>query len=314
MTMKEAKITEIESYAVQQNLQSLRNRVNELGVSEPLVQSLGRTRIVVDLPGVQDSADAKRILNKFANLDFRLVAKSDARPSETESYPYEGGRTIVVERRNIVTGDRVTNAVQDYDPQDNLPQVSITLDGAGGDRMHDATKDNVGNQMAILYKELKPRTRTVLVDGKEVVENYSVEEKKLISVATIRSALGYRFRITGVGLGEARDLALLLRSGALAAPMYIVEERTVGASLGEDNIRAGLHAAVGGYILVLLCMVIYYKGFGMIANIALAVNVILLVALMSVLGATLTMPGIAGIVLTMGMAVDANVLDFLAGA
>ena len=162
MTMKEAKITEIESYAVQQNLQSLRNRVNELGVSEPLVQSLGRTRIVVDLPGVQDSADAKRILNKFANLDFRLVAKPDARPSETESYPYEGGRTIVVERRNIVTGDRVTNAVQDYDPQDNLPQVSITLDGAGGDRMHDATKDNVGNQMAILYKELKPRTRTVL--------------------------------------------------------------------------------------------------------------------------------------------------------
>jgi preprotein translocase subunit SecD len=310
MTMKEAKINEIESYAVQQNLQSLRNRVNELGVSEPLVQSLGKTRIVVDLPGVQDSADAKRILNKFANLDFRLVAKPDARPSETESYPYEGGRTIVVERRNIVTGDRVTNAVQDYDPQDNLPQVSITLDGAGGDRMHDATKDNVGNQMAILYKELKPRTRTVLVDGKEVVENYSVEEKKLISVATIRSALGYRFRITGVGLGEARDLALLLRSGALAAPMYIVEERTIGASLGEDNIRAGLRAAVGGYILVLLCMVIYYKGFGMIANIALAVNVILLVALMSVLGATLTMPGIAGIVLTMGMAVDANVLIF----
>ncbi len=141
------------------------------------MQSLGRTRIVVDLPGVQDSADAKRILNKFANLDFRLVAKSDARPSETESYAYEGGRTIVVERRNIVTGDRVTNAVQDYDPQDNLPQVSITLDGAGGDRMHDATKDNVGNQMAILYKELKPRTRTVLDDGKEVVENYSVEEK-----------------------------------------------------------------------------------------------------------------------------------------
>jgi preprotein translocase subunit SecD len=309
MTMKDTKISEIESYAVQQNLQSLRNRVNELGVSEPLVQSLGKTRIVVDLPGVQDSADAKRILNKFANLDFRLVAKPDARPSETESFPYEG-RTIVVERRNIVTGDRVTNAVQDYDPQDNLPQVSITLDGAGGDRMHDATKDNVGNQMAILYKELKPRSRTVVEDGKEVVQNYSVEEKRLISVATIRSALGYRFRITGVGLGEARDLALLLRAGALAAPMYIVEERTVGASLGEDNIRAGLNAALGGYVLVLLCMVIYYKWFGMIANVALAINVILLVALMSVLGATLTMPGIAGIVLTMGMAVDANVLIF----
>jgi preprotein translocase subunit SecD len=309
MTMKEAKIREIETYAISQNLQSLRNRVNELGVSEPLVQSLGKTRIVVDLPGVQDSADAKRILNKFANLEFRLVAKQDARPAETESYPYEG-RTIVVERRNIVTGDRVTNAVQDYDPQNNLPQVSITLDGAGGDRMHDSTKDNVGNQMAILYKELKPRSRTVIEDGKEVVQNFSVEEKRLINVATIRSALGYRFRITGVGLGEARDLALLLRAGALAAPMYIVEERTVGASLGEDNIRAGVHAAIGGYILVLLCMVIYYKAFGMIANIALAINVILLVALMSVLGATLTMPGIAGIVLTMGMAVDANVLIF----
>ena len=166
MTMKDTKINEIETYAVQQNLQSLRNRVNELGVSEPLVQSLGKTRIVVDLPGVQDSADAKRILNKFANLDFRLVAKPDARPSETESYPYEGTRTVVVERRNIVTGDRVTNAVQDYDPQDNLPQVSITLDGAGGDRMHDATKDNVGNQMAILYKELKPRSRSSWLTAK----------------------------------------------------------------------------------------------------------------------------------------------------
>jgi preprotein translocase subunit SecD len=310
MTMKEAKIKEIETYAISQNLQSLRNRVNELGVSEPLVQSLGRSRIVVDLPGVQDSAEAKRILNKFANLEFRLVAKQDARPSETESYSYEG-RNIVVERRNIVTGDRVTNATQDYDPQNNLPQVSITLDGTGGERMNDATKGNVGNQMAILYKELKPRSRTVVgEDGTETVENFSVEEKRLINVATIRSALGFRFRITGVGLGEARDLALLLKAGALAAPMYIVEERTVGASLGEDNIRAGLHAALGGYVLVLLCMVIYYKAFGMIANIALAVNVILLVALMSVLGATLTMPGIAGIVLTMGMAVDANVLIF----
>jgi preprotein translocase subunit SecD len=309
LTMKEAKIAEIESYAISQNLQSLRNRVNELGVSEPLVQSLGKTRIVVDLPGVQDSADAKRILNKFANLEFRLVAKQDARPSETESYPYEG-RSITIERRNIVTGDRVTNAVQDYDPQNNLPQVSITLDGVGGDRMHDSTKDNVGNQMAILYKELKPRTRTVVENGKQVEQNYSVEEKRLINVATIRSALGYRFRITGVGLGEARDLALLLRAGALAAPMYIVEERTVGASLGEDNIRAGLNAAIGGYVLVLLCMVIYYKAFGMIANIALAINVVLLTALMSILGATLTMPGIAGIVLTMGMAVDANVLIF----
>ncbi len=309
MTMKPAKVNEIESYAIQQNLQSLRNRVNELGVSEPLVQSLGKTRIVVDLPGVQDSADAKRILNKFANLEFRLVAKPDERPSETESYPYEG-RTVVVERQNIVTGDHVTNAVQDYDPQNNLPQVSITLDGVGGERMSDATKNNVGNQMAILYKELKPRTRTVVKDGKDVVEHYSVEEKRLINVATIQSALGYRFRITGVGLGEARDLALLLRAGALAAPMYIVEERTVGASLGEDNIRDGIRAAIGGYALVLITMVVLYKVFGLLANVALGINVVLLVGLMSVLGATLTMPGIAGIVLTMGMAVDANVLIF----
>ncbi len=309
LTLREEKVAEIEEYAISQNLTSLRNRVNELGVSEPLVQKLGGTRIVVDLPGVQDSADAKRILNKFANLEFRLVAPPDARGVETESYPYEG-RTVVLERRNIVTGDRVTNAIQDYDPENGLPQVSITLDGAGGDRMHDATKDNVGNQMAILFKELKPRSRIVERDGEQVVEHYSVEEKRLINVATIRSALGYRFRITGVGLGEARDLALLLRAGALAAPMYIVEERTVGASLGEENIEQGTNAALIGLALVVLFMVLYYKVFGVIANVALVLNLIMLVAVMSVLGATLTMPGIAGIVLTMGMAVDANVIIF----
>jgi preprotein translocase subunit SecD len=309
LTMRQAKVDEIQSYAITQNLQSLRNRVNELGVSEPLVQKLGSSRIVVDLPGVQDSADAKRILNKFANLDFRLVAKPNERPSETETYPYEG-RTVVVERRNIVTGDRVTGAQQDYDPENNMPQVSITLDGVGGDRMHDATKDNVGNQMAILFKELKPRSRLVMEDGKQVVQNYSVEEKRLINVATIRSALGYRFRITGVGLGEARDLALLLRAGALAAPMYIVEERTVGASLGEENIQEGTQAGVIGLLLVLVFMVVAYKFFGLLANVALVVNVVLLVAVMSVLGATLTMPGIAGIVLTMGMAVDSNIIIF----
>jgi preprotein translocase subunit SecD len=309
LTLRDQKVEEIESYAITQNLQSLRNRVNELGVSEPLVQRLGRSRIVVDLPGVQDSADAKRILNKFANLEFRLVAKPNARPSETETYPYEG-RDVVLERRNIVTGDRVTGAQQDYDPENNMPQVSINLDGAGGDRMHDATKDNVGNQMAILFKELKPRSRLVMRDGQQVVENYSVEEKRLINVATIRSALGYRFRITGVGLGEARDLALLLRAGALAAPMYIVEERTVGASLGEENIREGTAAGLIGLLLVVAFMVIIYKVFGILANVALVVNITLLVAVMSVLGATLTMPGIAGIVLTMGMAVDSNIIIF----
>jgi preprotein translocase subunit SecD len=309
LTLREEKIREIQDYAITQNLVSLRNRVNELGVSEPLVQTLGGTRIVVDLPGVQDSADAKRILNKFANLEFRLVAPPDTRTAETETYDYEG-RQVTLERRNIVTGDRVTNAKQDYDPENGLPQVSITLDGAGGDRMHDATKDNVGNQMAILFKELKPRSRLVEKDGKQVVENFSVEEKRLINVATIRSALGYRFRITGVGLGEARDLALLLRAGALAAPMYIVEERTIGASLGEENITQGTNAALIGLLLVALFMFVYYKLFGLIANLALIMNLIMLVAVMSVLGATLTMPGIAGIVLTMGMAVDANVIIF----
>jgi preprotein translocase subunit SecD len=309
LTLTEARVREIEQYAVSQNLQSLRNRVNELGVSEPLVQSLGRSRIVVDLPGVQDSADAKRILNKFANLDFRLVARPDARPSETETYPYEG-REVVLERRNIVTGDRVTNAIQEYDPDTGTPQVSINLDGVGGDRMHDATKDNVGNDMAILFKELRPRTRIVVEDGVEVVKNFSIEEKRLISVATIRSALGYRFRITGLELGEARDLALLLRAGALAAPMYIVEERTVGASLGAENIEQGMRSIAIGFALVLIFMVVYYKGFGLAANIALTMNLVLLVAVMSVLGATLSLPGIAGIVLTVGMAVDANVLIF----
>jgi preprotein translocase subunit SecD len=309
LTLTEARVREIEEYAVSQNLQSIRNRVNELGVSEPLVQSLGRSRIVVDLPGVQDSADAKRILNKFANLEFRLVARPDARPSETETYPYEG-REVVLERRDIVTGDRVTNAIQEYDPDTGTPQVSINLDGVGGDRMHDATKDNVGNDMAILFKELRPRTRIVVEDGVEVVKNFSIEEKRLISVATIRGALGYRFRITGLELGEARDLALLLRAGALAAPMYIVEERTVGASLGAENIDQGMRSIVIGFSLVLIFMVVYYKGFGLAANIALTMNLVLLVAVMSVLGATLSLPGIAGIVLTVGMAVDANVLIF----
>jgi preprotein translocase subunit SecD len=309
LTLTELRVREIEDYAVSQNLQSLRNRVNELGVSEPLVQSLGRSRIVVDLPGVQDSADAKRILNKFANLEFRLVARPDARPSETETYPYEG-REVVLERRNIVTGDRVTNATQEYDPDTGTPQVSINLDGVGGDRMHDATRDNVGNDMAILFKELRPRTRTVIEDGVEVVKHFSIEEKRLINVATIRSALGYRFRITGLGLGEARDLALLLRAGALAAPMYIVEERTVGASLGAENIEQGMRSIVIGFGLVLVFMVVYYKGFGLAANVALTMNLVLLIAVMSVLGATLTLPGIAGIVLTVGMAVDANVLIF----
>ena len=307
--MLDEHLRQMEDAAISQNLQSLRNRVNELGVSEPLVQRLGRERIVLDLPGIQDSAEAKRIINKFANLEFRLVAMPGDRSSLTEAYDYEGGPVTLL-RKNIVTGDQVTSAKQDYDPETAQPQVSIGLDSDGGRRMNEDTRDNVGRSMAIIFIEQKPRMRTVVVDGEEVVERYSEEERRVISVATIQSALGYNFRITGLELGEARDLALLLRAGALAAPMYIVEERTVGASLGEDNIERGRLSVIVGFILVLLFMLLHYRGFGLAANLALTANLMLLMAVMSVLGATLTLPGIAGIVLTVGMAVDANVLIF----
>lgn len=309
LAITEARVTELEDFAISQNLTSLRNRVNELGVSEPLVQRLGRARIVLDLPGIQDSARAKEIINKFANLEFRLVSRGNARPADTETYQYEGV-PVVLERSNIVTGNQVTNAVQDFDPETGQPQVSITLDNEGGRRMNDVTQVNVGNRMAIIFKELKVRSRTVTEDGETRVVPFTVEEKRVINVATIQSALGFRFRITGLELREARDLALLLRAGALAAPMYIAEERTVGASLGEENISQGRNAVVIGFVLVLAFMLVYYRWFGLAANVALTANLVLIVAIMSVLGATLTLPGIAGIVLTVGMAVDANVLIF----
>ena len=309
LTVTEEKIRELEDLAITQNLQSLRNRVNELGVSEPLVQRLGRSRIVLDLPGIQDSARAKEIINKFANLEFRLVANPNARSSQTERFEYEGA-PVTLESVNIVTGDQVTNALQEFDPETAQPQVSITLDNDGGRAMNEVTKDNVGNSMAILFKELQVRTRTVEQDGETITVPYTVEHKRVINVATIQSALGFRFRITGLSLSEARDLALLLRAGALAAPMYIVEERTVGASLGDENIAAGQQSMLIGVGIVMIFMLVYYRMFGLAANIALTANVMLLVAVMSVLGATLTLPGIAGIVLTVGMAVDATVLIF----
>jgi preprotein translocase subunit SecD len=309
LTLEEDRLREIEEYAIEQNLVSLRNRVNEVGVAEPLVQRAGRTRIAVDLPGVQDSADAKRILDRFATLEFRLVASRDAPAVETERFTYEG-REVVLERGNIVTGDQVINARQDYDPETQMPQVSITLDGRGGEDMHRVTRHNVGNQMAIIFTERIPQTRERIVDGETVIEHDFLVEQRLISVAVIRSPFGHRFRITGLGVAEARDLALQLRAGALAAPMYIVEERTVGASLGDENIRQGRNAMILGYALVILFMLGYYKMFGLAANLALTVNVVLIIALLSLLGATLTLPGIAGLVLTVGMAVDANVLIF----
>ncbi|MCY3820648.1 MAG: protein translocase subunit SecD [Gammaproteobacteria bacterium] len=297
-----AYIDEIENYAITQNIVSLRNRVNELGVSEPLVTRLGRSRIEVNLPGVQDSSEAKRILDKFANLEIHLAAFPDDRPTEVEEMPYEG-RIERIQKEIVVTGDRVTNAMQDFDPETQLPQVSITLDSIGGDRMHDATRDNIGHPMAIVFIEQKPIKQE---DGSVVLRG----ERRLISVATIQAALGYRFRITGLSMREAQDLALLLRAGALAAPMRIVEERTVGASLGEQNIERGMYSVVAGFLLVLIFMPLYYKVFGLVADLALTLNLVILVAVMSLLGATLTLPGIAGIVLTVGMAVDANVLIF----
>ena len=308
-TLTQEKIRALEDRAISQNLTSLRNRVNELGVSEPQVQRLGRERIVVDLPGIQDNARAKEILNKFANLEFRLEALPNARRSQIETYPYNG-RDQEIMRRNIVTGNNVQDAKQSYDPETGQPQVNIELDNDGGRRMNGVTKDNVGRAMAILFIEQRPGVRKTEVDGEVVETFYTEEDRRLISVATIQSALGFSFRITGLGLREAQDLALLLRAGALAAPMYIVEERTVGAQLGDENIQRGWQSVGIGFVLVLIFMVFYYRFFGLAANIALTTNLVLLVAIMSVLGATLTLPGIAGIVLTVGMAVDANVLIF----
>ena len=308
--LTQERIQALEDRAIAQNLVSLRNRVNELGVSEPQVQRLGRSRIVVDLPGIQDSARAKEILNKFANLEFRLEALPNTPRFQRETHPYEG-RDVDILRRNIVTGNNVQDAQQGYDPETSQPQVSIELDSDGGNRMHDATKDNIGRNMAILFIEQKPVLRQVVQDDGQTVDVFESEEtRRLISVANVKAALGFQFRITGLSLREAQDLALLLRAGALAAPMYIVEERTVGASLGEDNIRRGWQSVAIGFALVLVFMLVYYRLFGLAANVALTTNLMLMVAIMSVLGATLTMPGIAGIVLTVGMAVDANVLIF----
>ncbi|WP_040261918.1 protein translocase subunit SecD [Pseudomonas massiliensis] len=316
LALTQAKVSEIRDYAIKQNLTTVRNRVNELGVAEPLVQRQGANRIVVELPGVQDTAEAKRILGKTANLEFRLAAGPDDTRATTEQFEFrEGNRPpAAVERGLIITGDQVTDAQASYD-EHGQPQVNIRLDGHGGDLMSRATRTNVGRGMAVIFIEQKPTTKYVkqVVDGveKEVAVPSFTEEKKIISLATIQSPLGSQFRITGLnGQGESSELALLLRAGGLAAPMYFAEERTIGPSLGADNIAKGVHAALWGMLFVSLFIIAIYRFFGLIATVALAFNMVLLLALMSLLGATLTLPGIAGIVLTMGMAVDANVLIF----
>jgi preprotein translocase subunit SecD len=316
LAMTQAKVAEIREYSIKQNLTTVRNRVNELGVAEPLVQRQGANRIVVELPGVQDTAEAKRILGKTANLEFRLGAGPDDSKATTEMFEFrEGGRpAAAVERGLIITGDQVTDAKAGFD-EHGRPQVNIKLDGHGGDLMSRATRANVGRSMAVIFIEQKPTTTYTkqVVDGVEKyvpVQTFK-EEKKIISLATIQSPLGAQFRITGLnGQGESSELALLLRAGGLAAPMYFAEERTIGPSLGADNITKGVHASLWGMLFVSLFILAIYRFFGLIATVALAFNMVMLLALMSLLGATLTLPGIAGIVLTMGMAVDANVLIF----
>ena len=313
--MSEQTRSEIAEYAVSQNLTTLRNRVNELGVSEPLVQRQGKNRIVVELPGIQDTAEAKRILGKVANLEFRLVANLDAAPSEKQRFEYRSadraGNNEWLERDVIITGERVSNAQASFD-QNGRPNVQISLDSEGGTLMSRATRNNIKRRMGVLFIERKFRTRyEVGEDGAEVVVKVPYDERKLLTAPVIQSALGAQFQITGLDNPlEASELALMLRAGALAAPISFVEERTVGPSLGAENIRMGVKSVQYGLVLVVLFMVLYYRVFGVAAVIALSFNLVLLVSVMSMMGATLTLPGIAGIVLTVGMAVDANVLIF----
>jgi len=306
---------ETKRFAVQQNITTLRNRVNELGVAEPLIQQQGIDRIVVQLPGVQDTARAKEILGATATLEFRMVdeehnvqaAIKGRIPPGAKLYVERNGDPILLKNQVMLTGDYIVDASSGIDTQSGGPNVNISLDSKGGRQFTNATKNNVGKLMAVVFIEIK--TEEKLVDGKKVRVKRKVEE--VINVARIRERLGSRFQISGLdSTSEARDLALLLRAGALAAPIDIVEERTVGPSLGQDNIDQGFASVIIGFVLVLFCMAFFYRGFGLIANMALALNLVLIVAVLSLLQATLTLPGIAGIVLTVGMAVDANVLIF----
>ena len=316
LSLTEEELEEKRQFALQQNMTILRNRVNELGVAEPTIQQQGADRIVVQLPGVQDTARAKEILGATATLEFRLVdedndpveAQNSGRaPLNSRLYRERNGRPILLQRRLLLTGEYIIDAASGIDSQTGQPAVFITLDGRGEKRMLAATKDNIGKLMAVVF--IDNRTETVR-DGDELKrESFTIEE--VINVATIRDRLGRRFQITGLDTTtEARNLALLLRAGALAAPLAIVEERTVGPSAGQENIDQGFRAALIGLALVLLFMAFYYRMFGLLSDVALSINVVLIIAILSMLQATLTLPGIAGIILTIGMAVDANVLIF----
>ncbi|WP_435947358.1 protein translocase subunit SecD [Dryocola sp. BD586] len=310
--MSDARLSEAREYAVQQNINILRNRVNQLGVAEPLVQRQGSDRIVVELPGIQDTARAKEILGATATLEFRLVntsvdqsaAASGRVPGDSEVKQTREGQPIVMYKRVILTGDHITDSTSSTDEY-NQPQVNISLDGAGGNIMSNFTKDNIGKPMATLFVEYKDSGKKDAT-GRAVL----VKEEEVINVANIQSRLGNSFRITGINNpNEARQLSLLLRAGALIAPIQIVEERTIGPTLGMENIKQGLEACLAGLAVSIIFMLFFYKKFGLIATSALLVNLVLIVGIMSLLpGATLTMPGIAGIVLTLAVAVDANVL------
>ena len=306
-------LREIRDYAVGQNLVTLRNRVNELGVSEPVVQRQGANRIVVELPGVQDPTAAKKIIGKTANLEFRLEANSRTSPLRKEKFNFKDNefQTAFLEKAVVVSGDRVTNANTGFD-ESGFAQVNITLDMEGGRALQKATTGNIGRRLGVLFVEQKNKSELVTNDlGEKIIEQTSYIEKNIISLATVQAVLGTSFRITGVGSpAEASELALLLRAGALAAPMKFVEERTVGPSLGKENIELGIRSIVIGFSMVVLFMFFYYRVFGLAANFSLVINLVLITGIMSLLGATLTLPGIAGIVLTVGMAVDANVLIF----
>ncbi|AZI88697.1 MULTISPECIES: protein translocase subunit SecD [Kosakonia] len=312
VVMSDARLSEAREYAVQQNITILRNRVNQLGVAEPLVQRQGADRIVVELPGIQDTARAKEILGATATLEFRLVntnvdasAAANGRiPGDSEVKETRDGRPVVLYKRVILTGDHITDSTSSMDEY-NVPQVNISLDSAGGNIMANFTKDNINKPMATLFVEYKDSGKKD-ANGRSVL----VKQEEVINIANIQSRLGNSFRITGIeNANEARQLSLLLRAGALIAPIQIVEERTIGPTLGAQNITQGLEACLAGLAVSIIFMLFFYKKFGLIATSALLANLVLIVGIMSLLpGATLTMPGIAGIVLTLAVAVDANVL------
>jgi len=314
LKLSEKEVRDIKKFAVAQNMTTLRNRVNELGVAEPVIQQQGENRIMVQLPGVQDTTRAKEILGTTATLEYRLVdVEHDVQkaveghvPVGSRLYTERNGNPILLDRRVIVTGDQIVDSSSGVD-QDGRPSVNISLNGVGAAKMGKLTQANIGKPMAVVFIEYKVETK--VVNGQKVRHKEKVE--KVINVATIQGVFSHRFQTTGLDSPqEARNLSLLLRAGALAAPVDIVEERTVGPSLGQDNIDKGMLSFVVGFALVVLFMAVYYRLFGLIANFALAFNVVIVVAILSMLQATLTLPGIAGIILTVGMSVDANVLIF----